>query len=268
MESRVKTIENIHPNEIVIFRCSLGSTILEIPQMTRVNVKYLTKGTYSISKDRDIKGTIIISIVMNSDLDDMLFIKLVNNVPDIYEFHEIMDMLEIGNQYFANIDITQKTIIKIQNWINRLGRCSYIWDNLTNKPDYNLEIQKKRFYPFYNIKNKEWKEISSEVRESTGYPPTNSKIFELGNDDGDDFVSEKSNSEKHNNYMSYPVLSPNKYGNTEQMIKWIKILISLELRHEAMESFLRLCITPSYCHIIKSTEVWKLLSNLINDSRD
>jgi len=266
MESKAKTIDNTHSGNSVVVRCHLGDLVVEIPQLNHKNIKYITKSSHEIDEDCDVKMRTVISIEMNPELDDMLFVKLVNNISDVYEFYEIMDIWALGNQFFDHMELTQKTIGKIQNWINHLGRSSYIWNNLTNKPDYNLELQKKRFYPFYNIKCKEWKEVASEARENKEYPPTNSKIFEQGNDDGKDFTVEQTVSQKHNNFMSYPVLNPNKYGNIKQTIKCLKILVSLELKHEAMEAFMRLCLTPAYCHIIKSPEVWKLMSDMIVDS--
>lgn len=265
MEFKAKKFDNIPSGHTLLVRCHLGDAVVEIPQSNHKNSKYIFKSSYEVEESCDFKMRTVIIISMNSSLDDMLFVKLVNNITDVYEFYEIMDILALGNGFFDLMELTQKTICKIQNWINRLGRSSYVWNNLTNKPDYNLELQKKRFYPFYHIKNKEWKEISSEARENKDYPPTNSKIFEQGNDDGKDFITEKAISQKHNNFMSYPVLNPSKYGNIKKVSNCLKILIDLDLKHEAMEAFLRLCLTPSYCHIIKYPDVWKLITPLIDN---
>ncbi len=207
----------------------------------------------------------VVSIRMFQDLDDMLFVKLVDNITDDYEFIEIIQILNKGNAYFGKIEITQRTMSKIQTWINRLGRNGYIWNNLTNKPDYNLELQRNRFYPFCHIKSKEWKEVANNALQSEDYPPTNSKIFEKGNDDIKDFANERRISQKHNNFMSYPVLNPTKYGNIEEYVICLQTLVSLNLNIEALETFLRLCITPSCCHIIKSAEAWNLINPMIND---
>lgn len=261
--------KNIPKSHAIVMRCSLSDTIVEIPQIDQRNVRYLAKKNHDIEESCDVKMKTIILIDMDASVDDMLYVRLVDNITDEFEFSEIMQILETGKEFFENMDLTQRTISRVQSWINRLGRSSYIWNNLTNKPDYNLELQKKRFYPFYHIKSREWKQIANNALQENrpaDYPPTNAKIFEKGSDDAKDFTMEKSVSQKHNNFMSYPVLNPSKYGNIEEHVSCIATLIKLGLTNEAMEAFLRLCITPSCCHIIKNTKVWHLIYPLINDA--
>jgi hypothetical protein len=256
--------QSLNGHSIVVL-CQLGDSVVEIPQLDHRNLKYIAKSTHKVEECCDIKMRATIAISMNSDTDDMLFVRLADNITDEYDFDEIIEILSTGFVFFENIELTQKTTGKIQNWINRLGRSSYIWNNLTNKPDYNLELQKKRFYPFYRIKSREWKEIAAGARNAE-YPPTSSKIFEKGVDDAKDFTEEKTVSQKHNNFMSYPVLNPSKYGNIKKHRTCLRVLVQLGLNHEALEAFLRLCLTPSCCHIIKDKKVWEIVETLMTDA--
>jgi hypothetical protein len=250
----------------IVVLCLLDTIVVEIPQSNNRNIKYISRHTeHEVVEVSSVKMRTTITIEMNSSLDDMLFMRLVDNITDEYEFNEIIQIWNIGYEYFGNIELTHKTVSKIQKWINRLGRSSYIWDNLTNKPDYNLELYRKRFYPFYHIKSKEWKEVANNARSSEDYPPTNSKIFEKGHADTEDFKDEKTVSLKHNNFMSYPVLNPSKYGNIVEYVEFLRFLMKLNLKVEALEVFLRLCITPSSCHIVKSAAAWELIKPMIKD---
>lgn len=265
MESNAKTTKTTSPNHDLIVRCSLGDTIVSIPQEDSRNSKYITQRNHKIEIcNSEMTKTIL--VIMDPCLDDSLFMKLVNNIKGMYDFIEILEILELGNKFFEHLELTQTTLSRIHLWINRLGRSSYIWNNLTNKPDYNMELYKKRFYPFYNIKSKEWKEIANDARRSENYPPTHTNIFEKGKEDGKDFTFEEDVSQKHNNFMSYPVLNPSDYGNIQEHLRCLYILYSLGLKNEAMEAFLRICLMPSCCHITKLPETWKLVNLLIGDA--
>ena len=266
MNANIILADEIHAGYTLVVICNLSKNIIKIPQKDHKNIKYISKSVYHIKDAESFSKMIaIVNIEMSPELDDMLFIRLVDNIVDDYGFKEIIEILGAGNEYFENIELTRNTVSKIQNWINKLGKNTYIWDNLTNKPDYNLELQRKRFYPFYNTRSKEWTEVANNVRQNVDYPPTDSKIFEIGTDDSKDFDIEHIVSQKHNNFMSYPVLNPSQYGNINEYISYIKILIKLKLQAEALEVFLRLCITPSSCHVIKSIDLWKLLNPIIVD---
>ena len=246
----------------ITINCVLGAAVVALKQADRRNVKYMMIEGNPAPLNPNASS---LTITLDPILDDSLFIKLIDNIADTYEFSEIMDILDLGSEYFENLEITMRTANRVQRWINRLGRTRYIWQNLTQSPDYNLELFRARYYPFFHVKSKEWKQIAAEGGAQANYPPVASH-FEKGCDEDDDFRSESNVAKRHNNFMGYPVLNPSKYGNIAEHTKCLGILIKLNLNLEALEAFMRLCITPASCHIVKSPEVWGLIKPLINDA--
>jgi hypothetical protein len=242
----------------------LGAAVVVLKQANRRNLKYI-QGRDSVVP-HGLGSDLSYDVVLDPALDDAIFIKLLDNVSGTYEFAEIIEILDLGHAYFDTLEITMHTATRVQNWISRLGRASYIWKNLTNAPDYNLELLRSRYYPFFHVRSKQWKELASNAGAAReNYPPTSIAHFEKGGADEDADINPCRGS-KHNNYMGYPVLDPSKYGNIVEHTKCLRVLLKLGMNLEALEAFLRLCLTPSSCHIVKSPEVWDMINPLITSA--
>lgn len=230
----------------IVIVCHLNENVLKIIQENDKIRDYIKVKEIV---DIEIKnGFEEIHINFSSKFDDSLFIKIIDNISELYEFSKILDFLKIGKDYFDKFDITHNIIKKIIKWVNCLGKSSYIWNNLTNRPDYSLELYNNRSFPYYHIKNKEWKKLSLDKKNSN-YPPTKSNP--VSKDDSLDFSKEIEISKHHNNFMGYSILNPKYYENVDNYINCLFNLIYIKEINYSLEALLRLCLTPSCVHIIK-----------------
>jgi len=217
-----------------------------------------------------------INISENSKLNSIIFIKLIENVSYSFNFNSLMSTLNDGLEFFTDFEVSNKIIKRIEKWVKSLGKSSYIWNNLINKPDYGLELFSKRFWPYYNVNNNEWKKAATDALNSSNpgeYPMDldntindieinvkkgNMKLNEIIElkELTKDFKDEYNISQQYNNFLGYSVLEPSKYPDINDILYKIGILIKLNLQMSAFESILRLMITPAACHIIKYDKFW------------
>lgn len=252
--------------------CVLGDRTVSVQQSSFENVRYIEELTHIVESDDSDSGQTTITAKFRSDLDDMVFMKVIANMKAaVYDFVEIIEMLSMARKYFHTVEISQKIMTALQCWIGKLGKAGYVWSSLTNKPDYNLELLRSRFYPFFHVRSKTWRQVAYNARANVpdNYPPTELRIFEKGSDeavDNHDFKTEVHISKKHNNFMSYDVLSPSKYVKIEDYARCVVELVGLNLHCEALETFMRLCVSPSHCHIVKSESAWSAIQPLVQSA--
>lgn len=245
-----------------IFQIQLGDVNINIPQKNNKLKSYFTK---MMSPD----GEYI--VLQKFGFHDSIFNKILDNTPSTFNFNMLMDALMVGVAYFDNMDMTVKMKNRIVTWVKSLGKYSYTWTELLDKPDYGLELFSKRFWPYLSVESKEWKDIAAATLRGEDYPnqsdvaitdPTSER-----NELSRDYKVEYGISQKYNNFLGYSILEPNKYPNMSKIINKLKVFNKLGMKLIMFEAILRLLITPSACHIIKEPELYKLVNPLFNENK-
>ena len=221
-------------------------------------------------------------ILQNTKLCSIIFIKLLDNTKD-FNFDLLILYLDNGIKFFTNLELSSKIIKKITKWIKQYGKNRYIWNSLTSKPDYNLELYKNRYWPFINVKDNNWKSIAHDVKSE--YP---SQLDNLHNDNiisnikkgtiinssnildeielSRDFNTEYNISQKYNNFLGYTILDPMHYSDINTILFNIEVLYKFKLYELVFECLIRLLITPDLCHIIKHNTFKNLVNNICKNN--
>lgn len=235
----------------------LGNKIMTIPQNNNNIIKCfkcMTDGKY-LELERD-------------EYYDSIFMKILDNVPISYTFNQMLTDIEFAYKYFDKLDISISVKSRINSWVKNLGKYSYTWTELLDKPNYGLEIFKNRFWPFFNVNNKEWKHISLNTLREDSYPCQNDCITVPDlNNIKKDYRIEYDISQKYNNFLGYSVMNPEDYPDIDSIILKLTILKNINLTLLMFEAVLRLLITPSTCHIIKEKSLYDLLNPLFCDKQ-
>lgn len=230
----------------------MGSSKLTFPQ------KIDLYDTFLVHIDNDDKY-----ILFSNDMyHEIMYQKILDNTPKSFTFDMLINALNIGIKYFTEIDISVKIHTRIITWVKCLGKYSFTWNELLNKPDYGLELFKFRFWPYFKVDSKDWKDIAINVLNEYGYPSeSDSKL----NEDKllTDYKTEYDISQKYNNFLGYTVLDPINYIDLSCIIERLELLNKINLKLLMFEAILRLMITPATCHIIKESAVMNLVKSLI-----
>ena len=250
----------------VIFDIKLGNSIITIPQKNDSLVSYVNQ---IINNQVNNYSTLILN---RYEQHESLFIKILDNVSQLFTFNQLVDTLDKGHAYFNKLEISTKITKRINSWVKNLGKYSYTWTELLDKPNYGLELFQTRFWPFFNIDSKDWKFISMNVLHES-YP--NQQDCVVSDIDGKnslteikkDYKSEYDISQRYNNFLGYTPMNPGDYPDMNNIILKLQVLKKLNLKLLMFEAILRLLITPTTCHIIKETQLWELLNPLFDDKQ-
>jgi hypothetical protein len=202
-------------------------------------------------------------IVLNRVYHGSLYSNVLDNAPITFTLDLLLYALKIGVEYFKPMQISAKTKNRIQCWVKSLGKYSYTWTELLDKPNYSLELFTKRYWPFYNVESKDWQNIILEAK-------TSDYATEIVSDTPDvntnrDYKLETTVSQKYNNYLGYSVMDPANYPDMNKIFIRLKTLMDIGLTTLMFEAVLRFLITPSTCHIIKETALWELINPIMED---
>jgi hypothetical protein len=247
-----------------IFNIKLGSDTLIIPQKDDKQVKYASNFS-DIFENKD--NVITLDQCGHSS---SIFIKILDNVPSSFSFNQLMKMLTKGNEYFDEFEINIKIKNRINNWVKNLGKYSYTWSELLDKPNYGFEIFKTRFWPFFNVDNKEWRHISVNVL-SRAYPNqqdcinTDTGVKNTITEIKTDYKTEYDISQKYNNFLGHSVANTEECPDIDNIILKLQTLKNVNLNLLMFEAILRLFITPTTCHIFKESRLWELVIPLFNE---
>ena len=222
-------------------------------------------------------------ILYDNKICRIIFIELLDNISKDFDFDVMILYLNKGIDFFTDLHLSNKIIVKITKWIKTYGKNSYTWNNLTNKPDYNLELYKNRYWPYLKVNDKNWQSIADEVKSE--YP---NQLDNLSHDTfmsnikkgtilkssevleelelSKDFKDEYNISQKYNNFLGYSVLSPLNYSNINKILKNLNVFHKFKLNRLVFECMIRLLITPDLCHIIKYASFWELINKLCVDN--
>lgn len=276
MENAEKNTSTIsqHPLEI-----SIGDvysiTIADADQINLVSKEYTYRTNKSIENNK---------ILLEKD-DSLVCRNILENIVDTLHLDEIFEILDNLDKYYGDIEIFSSYPISstISRLIN-LQDCAYIWNELSSKPDYSLELFEKRNWPYNNNINKQYKNILRETKiEENEYKQAQSALkgyseksssdklkssnptitFENSNqnDDLNGFEEEISVSHHDNNFAAYAVLNPNEY-DLDIPIRNIRLLRKMRLHKIGDALFVKYCLTPSTCHIIKHASAMDNILNL------
>jgi hypothetical protein len=202
-------------------------------------------------------------IILNSVYHGTLYSNILDNAPTTFTMDMLLHALKIGMDYFKPMQISAKTKTRIQCWVKSLGKYSYTWTELMDKPNYSLEVFSKRYWPFYNVESKDWQNITLEAK-AADYA---SEIIGDTNKEsnvGKDYKLETTVSQKYNNYLGYSVMDPANYPDMSKILIRLRTIMDIGLTTLMFEAVLRFLITPSTCHIIKEPALWDLINPLMN----
>jgi hypothetical protein len=200
---------------------------------------------------------------------DSVFIKILDNANSSFTLTQLLMSLNDAFLYFDKIDISIHIKDRINAWVKNLGKYSYTWIELLEKPNYGLEIFKSRFWPFFNVNNKDWKHVSLNALHDATYPTqsdcvnSDSKTTDINKD----YKIEYDISQKYNNFLGYSVMNPEDYPDMKNIILKLQILNNLNLKLLMFEAILKLLITPTACHIIKEESLYELINPLFVDKQ-
>ena len=79
----------------IVVRCVLGRKTVEIPQIDAKNLKYIKNKTVPSELLVDRSSRAIIVANMDKAVDDMVFVKLVDNITSDFDFYEILEILNL-----------------------------------------------------------------------------------------------------------------------------------------------------------------------------
>jgi hypothetical protein len=201
-------------------------------------------------------------LLLHTD-DCTKYIKLIDNASTLFNFNLLIIALKFGYTYFDDFQISINIEKRINCWVKSLGKYSYVWTELLDKPNYGLEIFKTRFWPFYNVDSKDWKFLSTSALNL--YPGQQDCI--ISDENKSDLDDIGGISQKYNNFLGYTVLSPEEYPKMNNIINKLILLKNLNLTVLMYEAILKLLITPSTCHIIKYKGLWKLIKPLFKNTQ-
>jgi hypothetical protein len=239
----------------------LGETVIIIHQKNEQLKKYLK--TYKNSEG--------IIVLKHNECHDSIYNKILDNISNTFTFNMFINALLAGVTYFDELVISCKTQNRVSSWVKSLGKYSYTWNELLNKPDYGLELFNKRFWPYFNVESKDWHDIATATLRDGEYPnqtdvsntTTDSERDEISRD----YKLEYGISQKYNNYLGYAVLDPSKYINISKIIKKLVTLEKLGMKKLLFEAVLRLLISPETCHIIKNPDLIILVTPLFDENK-
>jgi hypothetical protein len=226
----------------------VGSNSIIIPQKSD---KYITK--FKKMYDVDTKCFIL----DDTDLHDAAYIKILDHASTFFTIDSLLYGIKIGLEHFDNLYISSRIKDRISKWVKSLGKHSYTWTELLSKPDYSLELFKKRFWPYIRTECKEWQATAAGASTVGEYPGQSNNAVVTSS--SKDYKVEYDISQKYNNFLGYSVLDTAKYPNLKEIISRLKVISKIGLSTLMFEAVLRLLITPSSCHIIKYSELWELV---------
>lgn len=258
----------------------LGDNIYEFPQKN-MDVLEMFKDFCTME---NLEGFPIIKLDPDT-FHDTIFMKLLGNISDMTTFNDIISLLKIGNEYFNNMEMSINVKSRIEKWVTDLSNNAHTWTELTDKPNYELELFKKRFWPYFSVECKDWQSVALNNINGADYPHQSDNVLtidelELVSTTPDtpgvnnvsntniskDYMVEFDISQKYNNYLGYGVLNPDDYPDLKPIINILKCIDSLNLTQTLFVAVAKILTTPAMCHIIKDKEFWDVLKPYLKNS--
>jgi hypothetical protein len=241
-----------------------NACVITIPQKDDSYLQYVKD--ISIKERQETKMQSDGPMILNRVYNGSLYTNVLDNTPTNFTLDLLLHALKVGVKYFKNMQISSKTKNRIQCWVKSLGKYSYIWTELLDKPNYSLKIFSKRFWPFYNVESKESKDWQDSVLEAKNADYAAEIVSDtLSANTNRDYKLEFTISKKYNNYLGYAIMDPANYPDMNKILVRLKTLMYIGLTTLMFEAVLRFLITPSTCHIIKETSLWELINPIIED---
>ena len=208
-------------------------------------------------------------LLSKTGFHDAIYMRILDNAHQSVDITQLMEFLIIGHEYFGRLELSVNVNKRIESWVKSLGKYSYTWTELLQKPNYGLEIFVNRFWPYFNVECKDWQHLAGNIR-NEDYPNQTDLKDDLKDDSNElsrDYSVEYDLSQKYNNFLGYAVLNPSNYPNIDSVIIKLETLSRLNLKLLMFEAILKLLISPSICHIIKDYRLWELINPLFAESK-
>ncbi len=268
--------------------------LIKFPEITNENLSFsvihLSPFIKTSIKEKKINGEPIDIKISTSPRRQNQHVKIitVNVVKNHIYFLIIQELLVCSTDEFVDVVTDSlaihkyfkepcgiKVIDKLSKGVSKFGNYSWVWTELTSKPDYNMEIFKCRRWPYFNINSIDWKQsrrraveypvaLLTETKRSnagTGRRGRSATLSQATNTPPDiHTLLEEVLSQKNNNFLGYEIEDPHKYGDVKIMVDALRGLKDIGQPHLMLELFCRWCISPPDCHIIKSPEVWAVVN--------
>jgi len=195
--------------------------------------------------------------------EQSLFNKLLDSA--YITIKEFNTLLLHAYNFFEDYEISIASQSKINKFIYSIQIDMDVWNRLTSKPDYNMILFQKRILPYFNLNDKTWKKASIDALEDAyvARPHESSQIVETEDFITTDQMSSPKQPPSHifnNNFLEWQVLPISKYS-IDEYIDCIEIYYKLHLQRQSLILFLRLLLSPKYCHIIKSINIWRIFKS-------
>lgn len=226
-----------HTSTLTIMKVQLGTSQLEFPIDEKSN------------------NLLIIEVKMRNNMlnpdNQVLFNKLLLTC----DINEIFIYINVALSHFELYEINIGIYKKIISWVKKFGKCSYVWNELLNKPMYSLELFNNRFWPYIKTKNKSWVKIANDVLVEREYP-------NLGTTKSDDYDKEIEIASKYNNYLGYEVLNPSEYTDFTNIIYNLSTMLKINMHMFAFECIIKIMVSPDTCDIIKDVRIRPILDEI------
>lgn len=242
------------------FNVVLDGKTIAIQQKDLTLLKHLDEISLEYAISETAEEIVVTVILMKVGFHDSIFMRFLDNAHSSFDITYLMNVLKAGNDYFGYMELSVNINKRIELWVRSLGKYTYTWTGLVEKPNYGLELFTNRFWPYFNVECKDWQDMAAAVRNEE-YPQIQSNSVDA------EYSNEYDLSQKYNNFSGYAVLNPNSYPNIENALDKLYLLSNLKLKFLMFEAVLRLLISPSICHIIKYSKLWELINPLFAESK-
>lgn len=191
-----------------------------------------------------------------------------NKIFDTVDFNKlgltvVLNLVLQAHSHFNEYRLSEKTAKYIKSTIKSINKNSNLWENLTNRPDYNHTILSKRIFPFKNHESKEWVKVNTDSV-LKDYPD---QIFGLKKTSviahDDDYALEANEMIKDNNFLAMTVVNPADYPNMKLAIANLTMLSELDMRESTLMLAVKYMLSVDYCHIIKCKQFYEIIEKFM-----
>jgi hypothetical protein len=188
---------------------------------------------------------------------------------DIYDIYELASTLESASTFFRDYEISRQSQNNIDRYISSLGKYKRTWHNLTEKPDYNMTLYRSRILPYFDIECKNWVKANIDaIKQDYPSEMVRASIKREVIKTYEEYLDEARFANRQNNFLEWNVMPVTEYPDLSKLIKSILIFAKLGLTTQAYMMFMKLLITPTHCHICKSSDIWKWLNPKLEEDKD
>ena len=253
------------PAEYADYRIIVSNNVYNLPCKSSLTTKLLDSKKVIRQVDNELKRFLFITTFSKEEAH------IFNYILDRSDLvvNDMFCAILAAYQFFTEYEISCKTVINIDKYINCLGNYKRTWTGLTSKPDYNLTIFTNRTLPYFSLECMDW--VKANIDTLKGDYPAELAEARKAKIAGhatvtDDYHEEMRLIQKNNNFLEWQLLPIDKYPNMKTLISQIETLSLLGLKRQALSMICKLMISPRECHIIKCPEIWRIIGDELSNS--